>query len=217
LRIRLLFTLALFLGVGTTPLHASLGIAPQCAETPTARSELRVTELAQLVTSYDAEDRDYMIRTIAFEAGDESDEGKTAVAYVIVNRMKTGAWGDSIKDVVTRPWQFEPWMTRREEMEKLSLDDPRYQHAAQIADAVLIGQMPDPTAGATYFLNPTLVRERRGGSLPEWAQGDGQAIGRHTFYMPDESAAPHRQSLPASGDALSCPHLEAGEAAHHFG
>src|SRR6185295_13074841 len=57
-------------------------------------------------------------------------------------------------------------MTRREEMKKLSLDDPRYRNAAQIADAVLTGQMPDPTAGATYFLNPAVVRQRRGGSLP---------------------------------------------------
>ena len=54
-----------------------------------------------------------MIRTIAFEASGESDEGKAAVAYVILNRVKSGVWGDSIKDVVTHPWQFEPWMTRR--------------------------------------------------------------------------------------------------------
>jgi len=64
-------------------------------------------------------------------------------------------------------------MTRREEMKKLSLDDPRYRNAAQIADAVLTGQMPDPTAGATYFLNPAVVRQRRGGSLPSWAHGEG--------------------------------------------
>src|SRR5262245_4243299 len=92
-----------------------------------------------------------MIRTIAFEASGESDEGKAAVAYVILNRVKSGVWGDSIKDVVTHPWQFEPWMTRRKEMEKLSRDDPSYQHAAQIADAVLTGQMADPTAGATLL------------------------------------------------------------------
>jgi hypothetical protein len=56
------------------------------------------------------------------------------------------------KDVVTQPGQFEPWTTRREEMQKLSLDDPRDRNAAQIADAVLTGQIPDPTAGATSIL-----------------------------------------------------------------
>jgi hypothetical protein len=55
----------------------------------------------------------------------------------------------------------EPWMTRRKEMEKLSTDDPRYQNAAQIADAVLSGQMPDPTAGATHFLTYGRLAEAR--------------------------------------------------------
>jgi hypothetical protein len=51
-------------------------------------------------------------------------------------------------------------------MEKLAADDARYQSAARIADAVLTGEMPDPTAGATHFLNPTIIRQRRGGALP---------------------------------------------------
>ena len=42
-------------------------------------SKSALTELSQAIPSYDAEDRDYMIRTIAFEASDESDEGKAAV------------------------------------------------------------------------------------------------------------------------------------------
>jgi spore germination cell wall hydrolase CwlJ-like protein len=95
-----------------------------------------------------------------------------------------GKWGDNIKDVVTYPWQFEPWMTRRDEIEKLSSQDHRYQDAAQIADAVLAGRIPDPTAGATHFLNPVVVRQRRGGSLPSWADGTGKVIGRHVFYSP---------------------------------
>src|SRR5262245_57206931 len=157
-----------------------------------------------------------MIRTIAFEASGESDEGKAAVAYVILNRVKSGVWGDSIKDVVTHPWQFEPWMTRRKEMEKLSRDDPSYQHAAQIADAVLTGQTADPTAGATYFLNSNLV-ERRGGSLPEWARGEGQQIGAHTFYAPERLTL-RGQTIRASGDArlaqayrLAKPHTISGD------
>ena len=221
MQIRLLTTLALFLLGGATPLHASLGIAPPCpplasqgAETHDVKSPL--TAGGQVIPNYDAEDRDYMIRTIAFEAPDEPDEGKAAVAYVILNRMKSGRWGDSIKDVVTRPGQFEPWMTRRTEVEKLSHDDPRYRNAAQIADAVLTGQMPDPTSGATYFVNPTVVRQRRGGSLPSWAQGEGQPIGRHTFYAPDEGVTLERAALSTgeSGTSLSCTRLEAGETSH---
>jgi spore germination cell wall hydrolase CwlJ-like protein len=132
-----------------------------------------------------ANERDYLIRTIAFEASGETEIGKIAVAHVVVNRKKRGRWGDTIKSVVTSPGQFEPWMTRRKAIEKLSTDDPRYQSAAIIADAVLSGHAPDPTAGATHFLNPVIVRARRAGSLPSWSSGEGRSIGRHVFYSPD--------------------------------
>ena len=140
--------------------------------------------------------RDYLIRTIAFEAGGESELGKAAVAHVVLNRVRSGKWGNSVEDVVTSPWQFEPWMTRREELEKLHPFDPRFQKAAKIADAVLAGDLPDPTAGATHFLNPVVVRQRRGGSLPLWARRKGQPIGRHVFYAPN-----NQDEVPESDDA----------------
>jgi spore germination cell wall hydrolase CwlJ-like protein len=142
------------------------------------------------------DDRDYLIRTIAFEASGEPAIAKIAVAYVVLNRKKSGRWGDNIKAVVTQPGQFEPWTTKRTEIEGLSPDDPRYQSAAVIADAVISGQTPDPTAGATYFLNPTIVRERRGGALPSWARGEGLPIGSHTFYFPEgDGASPQPAGL----------------------
>src|SRR6516225_3135480 len=140
------------------------------------------------------DDRDYPIRTIAFEASGEPAIAKIAVAYVVLNRKKSGKWGDSIKTVVTQPGQFEPWSTRRREIEELSPNDPRYQSAAAIADAVLSGQAPDPTAGATHFLNPTIVRQRRGGALPSWASGEGLPIGSQTFYFPEGNDASSQQA-----------------------
>jgi spore germination cell wall hydrolase CwlJ-like protein len=145
------------------------------------------------------DERDYLIRTIAFEASGETEVGKVAVAYVVLNRKKRGRWGDNIKAVVTHPGQFEPWMTRRREIEGLSPNDPRYQSAAIIADAVLSGQTPDPTAGATHFLNPVIVRERRGGSLPLWARGQGRPIGRHTFYSPGKGDSSPQQAALSLG------------------
>ena len=152
----------------------------------------QVTEIVgapihQSASTYTLEERDYLIRTVAFEATHETKKGIAAVAHVILNRKRSGRWGDNIKDVVTRPWQFEPWMTRRKEMEELSPNDSRYQTTARIADAVLAGQIPDPTAGATHFLNPIVVRQRHGGSLPSWASGEGVSIGSHAFYSPDDA------------------------------
>jgi spore germination cell wall hydrolase CwlJ-like protein len=138
-------------------------------------------QLHQVVT-----ERDCLIRTIAFEASGETEIGKVAVAYAVLNRQKRGRWGDTIKAVVTSPGQFEPWMTKRLAIESLSTNDRRYQNAAIIADAVLSGRTPDPTAGATHFLNPVIVRARRGGSLPSWARRKGRPIGRHVFYSPEQ-------------------------------
>ena len=145
-----------------------------------------------------ANERDYLIRTIAFEASGEPEVGKAAVAYVVLNRKKRGRWGDTIKAVVTSPGQFEPWMIPRKAIEGLSRDDPRYQSAALVVDAVLSGQTSDPTAGATHFLNPTIVRARRGGSLPSWASSEGQPIGRHVFYSPERE---HHQRDLQEGEA----------------
>lgn len=141
------------------------------------------------IRSYNLEDRDYLIRTVVFEAANEPSLGKAAVAHVVLNRKKSGRWGHQIKKIVTQPWQFEPWMTWRREIENLSPDDPRYRRAARIADAVLGGEIPDPTSGATHFLNGAIVRQRGGGSLPRWAHGEGLVIGRHTFYSPGEAGA----------------------------
>lgn len=149
---RLLFFLAPVF-FGATSLHAAFGPAPRCfppealqAKAETVDVMLPITELGPAIPNYDARDRDYLIRTIAFEASGEPEEGKAAVAFVILNRERSGRWGDNIEEVVTQPWQFEPWMTRRTEMEKLSRDDPRYESAASIADAVLSSQMPGSDA-----------------------------------------------------------------------
>src|SRR5262245_16909434 len=116
------FLLASIVVSGVQPVHAALGIAPRCLPSgsipgKTSGVKLPITELSPALPSYDPEDRDYLIRTIAFEAPEEPDEGKAAVAYVIINRNRSGNFGDNIKEVVTRPWQFEPWMTRRKEIE----------------------------------------------------------------------------------------------------
>lgn len=176
-------------------------------ELPAARDKLGNTFIIALIVlalfwGYElrqvVDERDYLIRTIAFEASGETEVGKVAVAYVVLNRKKSGRWGGNIKAVVTSAGQFEPWMTRRKDIEGLSPNDPRYQIAAIIADAVLSGQAPDPTAGATHFLNPTIVRERRGGSLPSWASGEGRPIGRHTFYSPDDALPQHAPLLSSA-------------------
>ena len=45
----------------------------------------------------------------------------------------------------------------------------------------MAGQAPDPTGGATHFLNPALVTSR-GDAIPGWASGNRTTIGQHDFY-----------------------------------
>jgi hypothetical protein len=131
------------------------------------------------------QDRDYIIRTVIGEAGDQPPVGQAAVTSVIMNRVNAGNYGKSPTDVVLAPSQFEPWQTRSKELMSIPTNSPEYQNVGKIVDGVLSGSTPDPTNGATHFLDPVIVRQRRGGTLPDWAQGQGLKIGAHTFFNPD--------------------------------
>ena len=83
-RIRLLLFLLVFIVVsGMPPVHAALGIAPRCLppaslQGKTADAKLPVAELSRELPSYDPEDRDYLIRTIAFELGQVARDSRSA-------------------------------------------------------------------------------------------------------------------------------------------
>lgn len=134
-------------------------------------------------------DRDLAIRTILGEASNQGDAGQAAVASVILNRVASGRWGDSARSVVLAKNQFEPWDTRKGELLSYSPQDAKYQRAGQIFDMVASGGIPDLTNGSTHFLNAATVRGRgtygNPNGLPNWAQGQGQQIGAHTFFAPE--------------------------------
>lgn len=123
-------------------------------------------------------ERDLLVRTVLGEAGGEPDEGQRAVAAVVLNRLRSGEYGDSIADVILQPNAFEAWSHPSESM-AYAADTPAYQRASRAIDMVELGN--DPTNGAVNFLNPDL-QAQMGRAQPKWATGDGQRIGRHVFY-----------------------------------
>lgn len=138
-----------------------------------------------------ADDKDLVIRTLLGEAAKEGPDGQAAVAHTIMNRVAAGKYGATPSDVVMARGQFEPWSTRSRELLSYSPDSPSYKAASKVLDGVISGDIPDPTGGATHFLNPNIVKDRRGGTLPSWAQGDPTAtIGNHAFFAPDGPAKP---------------------------
>lgn len=130
-----------------------------------------------------ARDKDLMVRTILGEAAQEGPQGQAAVAHVILNRVASGDYGKTPQAVVLAPNQFEPWSTRAKELLAIKPDSQAYRETSDIVDMVRNGDVPDPTNGATHFLNPNIVMQRRG-SLPGWAAKPIATIGNHTFFAP---------------------------------
>ena len=142
-----------------------------------------------------------LAETVFLEASGEPDDGKLGVAYVVVNR------GDDIHAVVLgkdrvayddgRP--YEAWSCwndneRAKTTARLAAASGAALEASWRAAACALWRLvPDPSQGATFYLNVELTKKiRAGGTLPAWAADPSDAtrvdeskvlavIGRHHF------------------------------------
>lgn len=97
--------------------------------------------------SYD-DDINLLARTVAAEAGGEPYEGQVAVAAVLLNRVASPEFPNSISGVVYEPWAFES-------VSNGLIWNVPYEHlavATQAAYDALNGW--DPSYGALFFWNP---------------------------------------------------------------
>jgi len=136
------------------------------------------------------QDRDYAIRTVLAEAGNQGVVGEAGVANVIKNRLASGKFGGNVSSIVTAPYQFEPWLYagkggKTNDPTRFDQSSKEYQDAGKIVDAVFSNSgAPDPTNGATHFINPN-AQTALGRSIPTWAQGTPLAtIGGHQYFAP---------------------------------
>lgn len=113
-----------------------------------------------------------------WEARGEGDQGMLAVGSVVLNRVESQQFPNSICSVVyeggeTPPCQFSWWCDGKS-------DHPRnrrqWQAALNVADKLLSNQMHDPTGGALFF-HSTRVRP----SFHRIRQRTAH-IGNHIFY-----------------------------------
>jgi hypothetical protein len=143
--------------------------------------------------------RDYAIRTILAEGGDQGPMGMAAIGHVIGNRVRHGGFGEGLEGVIMKPYAFEPWLHagKGKGNDPLRYDpaSPQYQTAGKIFDAVMSGQIPDPTRGATHFYSPSgqaqLASIDNRKLVPDWATGEAHraTIGGHEFYAPEGAGA----------------------------
>ena len=108
-----------------------------------------------------------LTRVVYGEARGESDEGKIAVAWTVINRHNIS--GKSIQFEATKKSQF---CCYGGEMKETNARDK----CKQIADDAIKGINSDPTGGATFFYS--------GNNVPSWAKGKSPCatIGGHKFF-----------------------------------
>ena len=143
-----------------------------------------------------ATDLDVATRTLYGEARGEPLEGQQAVAWVLRTRAtwpKSVWWGEGLAGVCQKPWQFSCWNARdpnRSKLLALSDEDPEYQALYAVVESVMMGEVDDPTGGATHY---EVV-----GTGAAWAAGrtPSRIIGRHAFYVvgPSLRLGKHRRS-----------------------
>ena len=125
-----------------------------------------------------------MVMTVAMEAEGESYRGKLAVAHVIMNRAYQK--NRNIIAVVFKPYAFSAWNTRGGRQRQIpGIADMIWDEAEKAAISAYYEIEPDPTYGATHYLNIPLTRRIRGGTLPKWVNKlkKTAVIGQHTFLI----------------------------------
>lgn len=112
----------------------------------------------------DYETKMLLAALIHCEAGGESYEGQVAVGAVVLNRVRSGAYPNSIHDVIYQSWQFTPAHTGK--VDRVLASGNIYESCIKAAEDALSGTSPVGTV--THF-------RRNDGR-------DGQVIGNHVFY-----------------------------------
>lgn len=94
-----------------------------------------------------ANDRTLLAALIHCEAGGEPYDGQVAVGAVVMNRVGSGEFPNSIREVVYQSGQFGPAMTGK--LERVLEAGTIYESCYQAADAAIAGQ--NPVGNALYF------------------------------------------------------------------
>jgi cell wall hydrolase len=125
---------------------------------------------------------DFMLSLVVWrEARGEGDEGMTAVACVVRNRVNANK--SSYYREITKPWQFssisassDPQLNRWPSPANAS-DMTTWQKAQEIAAGVMSGVTQDVTNGATYYYAVSIP-------MPLWASSMTMTcqIGNQRFY-----------------------------------
>ncbi|HEX7783866.1 MAG TPA: cell wall hydrolase [Sphingobium sp.] len=109
---------------------------------------------------------------VYFESKGESLAGQLAVARVIINRMKSGRFADSLCGVVYQPGQFS--FVRGRAMPAIATAGRAWKEAVAISQIAITDSWNSLAEGALYF------HARR--VSPSWGRAKVALIDNHIFY-----------------------------------
>ncbi len=139
------------------------------AETGTATVTRRSGAVQSGDGFYDQEDLFWLSRIIVAESGNQPLEGKMAVGNVVMNRVASSRYPNTVKEVLAQKNQFSPYKNGK-------LADRKPNESSVIAaKLVLDGGVVEETEGAMWF----------DGSRNSWAAKNKEfvaTIGGHSFY-----------------------------------
>lgn len=107
------------------------------------------------------------------EAGNQSTIGQQAVCWVVLNRLASPKYPNSIYKVIYAPGQFDP-------VQNGSINKRHSQETKNAVKSVLSGNIPDMTYGALFFCDPSISKAS---NLAWFATlTKTTTIGCHSFY-----------------------------------
>jgi spore germination cell wall hydrolase CwlJ-like protein len=143
------------------------------------------TAEGKIVVNATTQDHKCLAEAIYFESGSEPKAGKIAVGHVIVNRVHSGIYPQTICSVVhqadSKRCQFG-WTCRKHR----TPEGIHWETSQQIATLILSGKTYDLSNGALSFRNRKYYRHSN--KIKKTA-----AVGQHIFWRPKQLKAENRQ------------------------
>ncbi|CCM78575.1 cell wall hydrolase [Rhizobium mesoamericanum] len=136
----------LFAGMAAASCTTAQQPAPKVAsQTTKPKNAAQAAQSTKVTFNYTAKDRDCLKRAMYFESEHSDRDGYMAVGTVVMNRLTSGAYPDTICGIVAQEKQFAPGVMTREvePMAEIELTDA--------ADAILRGERHPGVKDAMFF------------------------------------------------------------------
>lgn len=116
-----------------------------------------------------------MAEAMVYEARGEPMAGAIAIGFVIMERVESPRWPDTVEEVIAYKCHFS---YKCEQMQK-NVQEKDWTRAYLASYDVIHGLIENNVKGADHYLNPKEVKR-----LPEWAKEYEYVvdIGNHRFY-----------------------------------